>query len=213
MTITILHGLYSSTTTKQTQKPWSTPCCCYLTGSFISWLRWRIWIGGFVRVKQKRKDSNFEHFCGQLIIARSKATIIGDILATGGLELVSIKKLCNSKQDIYSEVGSQAWWQVQNKVNYWKKLAPVEFHKMVSEINPNALYPLQSPIPPALLPSPSPNQHQSPSSPKQSPFLSQKKVATPARLFTHSSSMEWSNNVLITMMEMITVRLRVGSPG
>jgi hypothetical protein len=104
--------------------------------------------------------------------------LIADILAGGGLELISLKQLCNSKQDIYGKIGSPTRRQIQNKVHIWKKLAPVEFRKVVSEINPNTLYPL--------LPSPSPNQHQSPLLRKQSP-LPQKRVATPARLFSPSS--------------------------
>ena len=63
--------------------------------------------------------------------------LLSDIEAAGGLELVSLKKLCDSKPDIYGQPASELRRRVQNKVNYWHRLPAIEFQKFLHLLSPS----------------------------------------------------------------------------
>ncbi len=60
-----------------------------------------------------------------------KKQLVADIEAAGGIQVVSIKRLCDSKPDIYGDKGSAKRRQVQNKENRWEKFSLPEYNSRI----------------------------------------------------------------------------------
>jgi len=60
-----------------------------------------------------------------------KKQLVADIEAAGGIQVVSIKRLCDSKPDIYGDKGSAKRRQVQNKVYRWQKFSLPEYNSRI----------------------------------------------------------------------------------
>lgn len=67
--------------------------------------------------------------------------LAADIEADGGLSAFSLKKICNRKTDIYGETCSNRRRQVQNKVFKWKRLEPVEYAYLLTQLKVHSVLP------------------------------------------------------------------------
>jgi hypothetical protein len=61
--------------------------------------------------------------------------LITDIVLNGGLELVRLRDLCNSKPDVYGLQRSKVRRKIQNKVNEWKRLSPSAYIQLLNQLN------------------------------------------------------------------------------
>ena len=120
-----------------------------------------------------------------------------DIEGAGGLRACSVKRICDSRIDLFGEAASNLRKQVQNKINRWKELDLPAYYRLLATFS---IIPQNSQF---LAPSTTPEEHQrqqpartlpTPARRQQLPPTPQPTTATEHRSQHHTTIMSRDNS-------------------